>query len=70
MYRWVADTSPGMEKKLLMTFSTLTDPETRRFLQELNVPSLAKPFEVADLISQVSKLLQKEEKAEAAGAGA
>jgi len=31
---------------------------------------LAKPFEVADLISQVSKLLQKEEKAAAAGTGA
>jgi hypothetical protein len=37
------------------------------------VPSLAKPFEVADLISQVLRLLQKEDAAEsktaAAGAG-
>jgi len=69
MYRWVSDNCPGMEKKLLLTFSTVTDPETRRFLQELSVPSLSKPFEVADLIAQVSKLLQKEEKAEAAAAG-
>ena len=70
MYRWIGETCPGMEKKLLLTFSTVTDPETRRFLQELEVPSLAKPFEVADLITQVSKLLQKEEKAAAAGSGA
>jgi len=70
MYRWVSEACPGMEKKVLFTFSTVTDTETRRFLQELNVPSLAKPFEVADLISQVSKLLQKAETAAAAGTSA
>jgi two-component system NtrC family sensor kinase len=69
MYRWIGENCAGMEKKLLLTFSTVIDPETRRFLQEENVPSLAKPFEVADLISQVLRLLQKEEKAAAAGAG-
>jgi two-component system NtrC family sensor kinase len=73
MYRWMAENCAGMEKKLLLTFSTVTDPETRRFLQEKSVPSLAKPFEVADLISQVLRLLQREdaadERAAAAGAG-
>ena len=51
----------------------MTDPETRSFLQEQNVPSLAKPFEIADLISQVRALSQREGKApktSAAGAGA
>jgi hypothetical protein len=70
MYRWMTQNCAGMEKKLLLTFSTVTDHETRRFLQEQNVASLAKPFEVADLIAQVLKLLQKEEKAATAGAGA
>ena len=74
MYRWMAANCAGMEKRLLLTFSTVTDPETRRFLQEQNVPSLAKPFEVADLISQVLRLLQREDasdaKVAAAGAGA
>lgn len=70
MYRWMAENCAGMEKKLLLTFSTVTDPETRSFLQEQNVPSLAKPFEVADLISQVLRLLQKEEKAAAATSSA
>jgi hypothetical protein len=40
----------------------MTDQETRSFLQEHNVPSLAKPFEVADLISHVRTLSQREGK--------
>jgi two-component system NtrC family sensor kinase len=60
MYEWIAKNSPGMEKGLLLTFSTVTDAETRSFLHEHGVPSLAKPFEVADLISQVRTLAQRE----------
>jgi CheY-like chemotaxis protein len=83
MYDWIAKNRPGLEKGLLLTFSTMTDAPTRSFLQEHGVPSLAKPFEVADLISQVRALSQregkpetkttkdnKEEKAYTAGAGA
>ena len=51
---------PGLEKGLLFTFSSVTDPQTRSFLQEQSVPSLAKPFEIADLISQVRALSQRE----------
>src|SRR5258708_8899011 len=47
MYDWIAQNCPGLEKRLLLTFSTVTDPQTRTFLQEHGVPSLAKPFEVA-----------------------
>jgi PAS domain S-box-containing protein len=60
MYEWIAKNRPGLEKGLLLTFSTVTDAETRSFLQEQGVPSLAKPFEVADLISQVRILAQRE----------
>src|SRR6267143_499376 len=60
MYEWIAKNCPGMEKGLLLTFSTVTDAETRSFLHEHGVPSLAKPFEVADLISQVRVLAQRE----------
>ena len=60
MYEWIAKNRPGMEKGLLLTFSSVTDPQTRSFLQEQGVPSLAKPFEVADLISQVRALIQRE----------
>jgi len=61
MYAWIATNCAGMEKKLLLTFSSVNDPPTRSFLEEIRVPSLAKPFEVADLISQVRGLLQKEQ---------
>jgi PAS domain S-box-containing protein len=62
MYEWIAQNRPGMEKGLLLTFSSVTDPETRSFLQDQGVPSLAKPFEVADLISQVRGLIQRDGK--------
>ena len=62
IYEWVATNCPGVEKGLLLTFSTLTDQETRSFLQEKAVPTLAKPFEVADLISNVRTLIQREGK--------
>ena len=76
IYEWIAKECPGSENRLLMTFSTVTDPQTRTFLQEHNVPMLAKPFEVADLITHVRALSQREgksvdkEKASMAGAGA
>jgi PAS domain S-box-containing protein len=59
MYEWISQNCPGLEKGLLLTFSTVTDEETRSFLQEHAVPSLAKPFEVADLISQVRSLAHR-----------
>jgi two-component system NtrC family sensor kinase len=62
MYEWIVENCPGMEKGLLLTFSTVVDAETRTFLQEHGVPSLAKPFEVADLISQMRQLSQREVK--------
>jgi two-component system NtrC family sensor kinase len=62
MYEWIAKNCPGLEKGLLLTFSTVTDQQTRSFIQEKNVSSLAKPFEVADLISQVRALSQRDGK--------
>src|SRR5271165_5038963 len=73
LYTWMQENCAGIEKKLLLTFSSVTDPETRAFLQEHNIPALAKPFEVADLITNVRRLLQQdvptEEKSATAAAG-
>ncbi len=63
-HAWIAENCPGQETGLLLTFSTVTDALTRSFLHENAVPSLAKPFEVADLISQVRALSQRERKSE------
>ena len=64
---WLAENVPGMEKKVLFTFSSMVEPEMRAFLQEKNLASLVKPFEVADLINQARKLLQKTHAAAAGG---
>jgi DNA-binding response OmpR family regulator len=67
-YKWLKETCVGMEHHVLYTFSNGVEPsEGRTFLQENSIPYLVKPFEVAELISQARKLLQK---AQAAGAGA
>jgi len=67
----VAETElPGMDAHTLFTFSSGVDQnEERSFLLENNVPFLVKPFEVAELISQARRLLQKPQ-AQAAAAGA
>jgi len=58
-HRWVGVACPGLEKKLLFTFSNVAEPDIRIYLQSNGVPSLVKPFEVVDLISQARRLLQK-----------
>jgi two-component system NtrC family sensor kinase len=65
MCRWIGENCPEMEKHLMVTFSAVAEPEVRSFLQEKNIPILVKPFEVADLISQVRRLMQKAEAASA-----
>ena len=66
-YPWLKQNCPGMENHILFTFSNGVEPgDGRAFLQDNNIPYLVKPFEVAELITQARKLLQK---AQAAGAG-
>jgi hypothetical protein len=55
-----------MEAHLLFTYSNGPSDE-KAFLQENNIPFLVKPFEVAELITQARRLLQK---SQAAAAGA
>jgi PAS domain S-box-containing protein len=65
-YLWLKQNCPEMERHVLFTFShSVEQGNERRFLQENNVPYLVKPFEVADLISQARKLLQKSQAATA-----
>ena len=67
-FTWLKQNCPGMETHVLFTYSHGSEQsETRAFLQENNVSYLVKPFEVAELISQARRLLQK---AQAAGASA
>ncbi len=66
-YPWLKENCESMERHILYTFSNSVEPgDGRSFLQDNDVPYLVKPFEVAELISQARKLLQK---AQAASAG-
>jgi DNA-binding response OmpR family regulator len=65
-YKWLKDNCVGMEDHVLFTFANGPSDE-RAFLQANSIPYLVKPFEVAELIAQARRLLQK---AHAAGAGA
>jgi two-component system, NtrC family, sensor kinase len=68
-YLWLKEHCPDMEKHVLFTFSQgVEQGDERAFLQENNVPYLVKPFEVAELILQARRLLQKAQAA-AASAG-
>jgi len=58
-HRWVGVACPGLEKKMLFTFSSIADQDIRNYLQANGLSSLVKPFEVVDLISQARRLLQK-----------
>jgi DNA-binding response OmpR family regulator len=59
-YLWVKQHCSDMETHVLFTFSNgVEQGDERAFLQENNVPYLVKPFEVAELISQARRLLQK-----------
>ncbi len=58
-HRWIGVACPGLEKKLLFTFSNVAEADVKNYLQSNGVPSLVKPFEVVDLISQARRLLQK-----------
>ncbi len=58
-YEWIATNCPGMEKKLLLTFASMEDEQSRNFLQERGIAALSKPFEVGDLINRVRTLAQK-----------
>jgi Signal transduction histidine kinase len=59
IYQWLGENCPSLQHHVLFTFSTVPDAEIRKFLEEHNLPSLVKPFEVADFIAQAKRLLQK-----------
>jgi len=65
--QWLKENCSAMEGHVLFTFSNSVEQgDERAFLQANNIPYLVKPFEVAELIAQARRLLQK---AQVAAAG-
>ena len=65
VHNWISEKAPGLAGHVLFTFSGALEPEVRTFLQEKNLPYLAKPFEVSELIAQTRRLLQRTQSAAA-----
>ena len=59
IYRWVANNQPGLEKRVVLTLSNMTDAEVRSFVEENGVATITKPFEVSDLIAIARSAMQK-----------
>jgi PAS domain S-box-containing protein len=65
-FTWLKQNCSAMENHVLFTFSNGVDQgDGRAFLQENGIPCLVKPFEVAELITQARRLLQKAQAASA-----
>ena len=59
IYRWVANNQPGLEKRVVLTLSDMTDAEVRSFVEENGVATITKPFEVSDLIAIARSAMQR-----------
>jgi DNA-binding response OmpR family regulator len=59
LYRWVAANLPGAEKSIILAISDSESSQTRAFLEQARVPSIVKPFRVADLIAVTRSLLAR-----------
>ena len=59
MYEWISQKHPELAHKILFTFAHVADEDTRAFLEKNNIPSLLKPFEIADLLNNTRNLLRK-----------
>ncbi len=59
LYWWIAQNRPGAERKVVVTLSNVSDPDTRDFLEKTGVSCVVKPFEVADLIAITRRILQR-----------
>ncbi len=62
-HRWIGVACPGLEKKMMFTFSSIAEQDIRNYLLANGIASLVKPFEVVDLISQARRLLQRSQAA-------
>jgi two-component system NtrC family sensor kinase len=55
--RWIIENWPQLTGHFLFTFSSLAEPEVRRFLEQNNIQFLVKPFEIGELIASARRLL-------------
>jgi two-component system, NtrC family, sensor kinase len=59
IYHWLAEHRPGLEEGVVLTLSNIDDAELRSVLEEKQVSYLIKPFEVAELIAAIRRVLDR-----------
>jgi two-component system NtrC family sensor kinase len=64
IYSWLKEHLPAVLRRVLFTFATL-DADTQTFLDRNRIPYLVKPFDVAELIANTRRLLEKRQAATA-----
>ncbi|HEY6306767.1 MAG TPA: PAS domain S-box protein [Candidatus Angelobacter sp.] len=59
VYRWIADSRPGLLARTVLVLSNVSDPGIRAFVDATKVLCLVKPFEVADLLAVTRRVLRR-----------
>ena len=59
IYHWLTEHRPGQEEGVVLTLSNIDDAELRSVLEEKQVSYLIKPFEVAELIAAIRRVLDR-----------
>jgi two-component system NtrC family sensor kinase len=70
IYRWLIEHRPGMDQRVVLTLSNIDDGELRRVLETRQVAYLIKPFEMAELIAAIHRIVERQRPATAATATA
>jgi two-component system NtrC family sensor kinase len=58
VFHWISENRPEMKTRVILTFSSLTDSELRKFVDEHQILSITKPFEVSELIGLMGRAIQ------------
>jgi two-component system NtrC family sensor kinase len=59
VYQWIAQNRPGLERRVLLSVSDISDPDLRKFIRDFGVRCIVKPFQVPDLISMMRRILER-----------
>jgi two-component system NtrC family sensor kinase len=59
VYRWIADSRPGLVARTVLVLANVSDPGVRAFVDATKVLCLVKPFEVADMLAVTRRVLRR-----------
>lgn len=58
IYYWLRDNRPALDGRVIFAMSNFDDPQLHMLIEQHHVPYLIKPFEVADLVAGVRRVLE------------